>query len=216
MRETTLQLSPIMTVTELAILTLDDAYLHESSGVVSKLEAIRDRIRSVSQNETLVFHRQIENPQVLYIVAEWPSIDAHNKATESGKAVLAELLTIAKPLTMIHIDLPLSAFPLDAPVMSIGRLFVAKERKEEFENFFATAKPLLQEYVAPLTLASGWRMDPSDEQKGKGEEEWILVAGWPTVEKHRDFSKTDTWERYSKIKDMIIGAEVVHSTKLTA
>ena len=207
-----------MTITELAILTLDDAYLHESSGVVSKLHAISDRIRSVSQNETLVIHRQIENPQILYALAEWPSIDAHNeaRATEGVKAVLAELLTVAKPHTTMHIDVPLSAIPLDAPLISIGRHFVAKERKEEFENFFATLKPLLEEYVAPFGIACGWRMDPSDEQKGKGEEEWVLVAGWPTVEKHREFSKTDMWERYSKIKEMIVGAEVVHSAKLTS
>jgi len=204
-----------VTVTELAILTLDDAYLHESSGVVSKIEALSDHMRSVSQNETFVFHRQVENPQTLYIFAEWPSIDAHNKAraTEGVKAVIAELLAIAKPQTAMHIDLPLSAFPLDAPIISIGRHFVAKERKEEFETFFATVKQPVQEYVAPFGIACGWRMDLSDEQEDKGEEEWMLVAGWPAVEKHRDFSKTDMWERYSKIREITVGAEVAHSSK---
>ena len=206
-----------MTVTELATLTLDDAYLHETSGLISKIQAIGDRMRSVSQNETFVFYRQIENPQTLYFLAEWPSVDAHNeaRATEGAKAVLTELFAIAKPLTMIHVDLPLSAVPLDAPLISIGRHFVAKERKEEFDNFFTTVKSLLHEYVAPFTLAYSWRMDLSDEQKDKGEEEWVLVAGWPTMEKHRDFAKTDMWERYSKIREMVVGAEVVHATKLT-
>lgn len=207
-----------MTVTELVILTLDDAYLHESSGVVSKIQAIRDRMRSIYQNETLDFHRQIENPQTLYVLAEWPSIEAHTKASaaEDAQLVIMELLAIAKPLTVMHVELPLSAFPLGAPVISIGRYFVTKEKKEEFYNLFTTVKPLLEEYVVPFTLAYGWRVDLSDEQKNKGEEELLMVAGWPTVEKHQGFSKTDMWEKYSKIQETIVGAEVVHATKLTS
>ena len=76
-------------------------------------------------------------------------------------------------------------------------------------------KSLLHEHVAPFTLAYSWRIDLSDERKHKGEEEWVMVAGWPTVEKHRDFAKTDIWGKYNKIREMVVGAEVVYATKLT-
>ena len=205
-----------MSVTSLAILSLYDIYVDASW--VPRLEEISDRMRSVAMHGRLVFHRQIENPQILYIVAGWPSLRFnHAHSTEVANEAAEDLLVFAQPLTLIHFNLDFHALPLDAPVVSIERLFVAKERKKEFDAFFRTVEPLLQEYVAPWTFTSGWRVDLSDEQQRKGEEEWILVAGWPTVEKHQDFSKTDMWERYSKIKEMIIRAEeVVHSTKLAS
>lgn len=94
---------------------------------------------------------------------------------------------------------------MSAPVVSISRYFVEAGRKAEFEVVFKAGVQDLGAHIAPLTYAGGWRIDKEDE-----DEEFVLLAGWNTVEDHYKFAGSEASREFGKIKGTLKSAEIKH------
>jgi len=207
-----------MPVTEIAVLAVQDAYTNDSPEFVTRTKSILERMSAISKNKTFRVYRQVESPkEIIYVFAEWPSLEAHDQAwaSDEGKAVVADFSAFTQLSAMIHVDGPISALPLDAPLVTIGRWPITKEKKEEFEGFAAAMTPVVAKHAAPFGTAGGWRLDLDEAQKAKGEEEYIGVTGWPSEGAHQEFVKGSAWadsgsETYAKFA----GGEVIHTHRL--
>lgn len=188
-----------MPVTEIAVLVLQDPYTNNSPETVKRMKPIFERMSAIAKNETFRAYREVESPKAIYIFAEWSSIDAHNQAwaPDEGKAVIADVMAFTQPSAMIHINGPMSALPLDAPLVTIGRWPTTKEKKKEFEEFAGAMAPLVAKHAAPYGTAGGWRLDPDETQGVKGEE-CIQVTGWPSEEAHQGFKASSDWTDSAK------------------
>ena len=191
-----------MPVTEIAVLVAQDPYTNDSPEFVTRIESILERMSAIAKNKTFRVYRQVDDPNKVdgpnkdvYFFGEWPSLEAHAEAwaSDEGKAVVADCFAITQLSAMAHIEGPMSALPLDAPFVTVGRWPVTKEKKAEFEEFVAAMMPVVSKYVAPYGTAGSWRLDLDETQKVKGEEEYIGVTGWSSEGSHREFFEASTW-----------------------
>jgi quinol monooxygenase YgiN len=100
---------------------------------------------------------------------------------------------------------------LESPVISIGRMFVKKANKEAFAARFEEVKGIAEEYARPHLVRYGWREDVEDG----AEEEFVLVAGWESVEKHLAFAETEAFARYGQIREFVARVDLKHYKRLS-
>ena len=105
--------------------------------------------------------------------------------------------------------------PLNAPVMAIGRYFVAAGRKAGYQETFDATRGHLERFTAPLPLAGGWRRDrySPGEEDGEGKEEYVLFSGWDVMERHFAFAESEGFKEFGKIKSFLEGAEIKHGSR---
>ncbi|KUI71489.1 hypothetical protein VM1G_07255 [Cytospora mali] len=96
---------------------------------------------------------------------------------------------------------------LDSPVISFNHHFVAANGKEAFEQKSNEVKGLLEDFAKPFAVKGAWRTDLEDEPS---DAEWDVVVGWPSVEKHMDFAKQESFAKYRELMGFITGFEVRH------
>ncbi|KAL2262707.1 hypothetical protein VTK26DRAFT_358 [Humicola hyalothermophila] len=72
---------------------------------------------------------------------------------------------------------------LESPVISVERIFVEKGKKGEFAEWSRRGIGLVKETVSPGAMRFGWREDVEARAE---EEEFVVVCGWESVEKHKE------------------------------
>ncbi|CAK7218806.1 hypothetical protein SEUCBS140593_003677 [Sporothrix eucalyptigena] len=176
-------------------------------------------------------YQQIEDPASALLAATWTDVDQHNSwaATDPERDTL--LPAIGKhlhqpseadptpPVILVHADgdlLSPEATPagkgalVDSPVISITRLFVTPGKKAEFEAALNAAKDAIAEYTAPNTLQGSWRVDKESPEK----EEFVLVAGWESKEKHLAIAETGHLPKLAAFTSLTDGRESRHYKRL--
>ncbi|KAH8424489.1 uncharacterized protein LDX57_002240 [Aspergillus melleus] len=221
-----------MAITELALVRLkspDDSSTR--SGILAAIEA-----QAAYSTFPVYLLTQIEDPSYVYIVGGWASTATHMQdwiASEANQRLLTALQDRVEVCWMIHVDidpvdwkrLPPSAgasrpdarepderVPLDAPVLAIGRYFIADGRKEDFGRTFQATKSHLQQFAAPQAVRGGWRIEPQETTAGGAtKEEFVLFSGWTDVRQHEDFGESAGFQEFGRIKEALEGAEINHA-----
>lgn len=101
---------------------------------------------------------------------------------------------------------------LQSPVISVGRMFVAREKREAFAAKFEEVKGILEEYARPHLVRYGWR---EDGEEGAEEDEFVVVCGWESVEKHFGFAESKGFARYSEIREILERVDLKHYKPLS-
>jgi len=214
-----------MPVTELAIIPLTHNLTKENPNLPASLKqkfiSAKLVLKKASGNKFYIF-QQVEDPSIIYILGSWESPQAH--ATFLPSAENQELLELfkddiitekkdGKRMGMWHLDADVfsgvneedkSVFT--APVVTLNRHFVPKDKKAEFIEKFDEVMGLLEDFTTPYQVVGGWRI----EKEKEGKEEWCLFSGFESVEKHHEFAKTEGFARYRESVEFVEGFEVRH------
>ncbi|KIW02220.1 uncharacterized protein PV09_06374 [Verruconis gallopava] len=196
-----------MTVTELALLKLSSADGSLSEHVRAQLLKAKQAMESFSGHR-FYYLQQIEEPSLIYVLGEWASLHQHYAEfipSAPNQAVLEALRNDVTVVWLSHLDVPVSDIELAAPVMSLGRHFVAAKKRKDFEACFAAQKKFLQEFVTEGDVAGGWKLEEDREN-----DEFVLFAPWRAIEQHAAFASTDGFKHYVRIKDYIVDADIKH------
>ncbi|KAI0490879.1 hypothetical protein F4859DRAFT_26329 [Xylaria cf. heliscus] len=164
--------------------------------------------------------QQTEDPRVVMETAHWSSSDEHNAwlASEEYKASSAPLgphFDFSK-LEYFHLDTD-ALRPVDAtageesllrsPVISVGRVQVPADKKDEFAKAWENGKTILEDFVKPRVVRSGFRVQKSDPDT----DEFVFFVGWPSVEKHGEFGQLPGFTEYSTpLRAIAKGLDVKH------
>ncbi|KAJ6008500.1 hypothetical protein N7540_012476 [Penicillium herquei] len=158
------------------------------------------------------FFRQVEDPEICYIVGGWESMIVHTEkwiTSETNQKNLGVLKDDVDVAWMFHLDIDpsTSPIPLDAPVIAVSRIFVEPAKKDDFDTVFKAGVPYLGAYTAPFSYSAGWRIDKEGE-----DEEFVLFSGWEKVEDHFGFADTEGFKEFSKFRELKLleGAELKH------
>lgn len=92
-------------------------------------------------------------------------------------------------------------------MVSVGRHIIAPDRTRVFEDKFNDVKGLLEELALPYVARGAWKMREDAES---GNAEWVLVAGWPCVDRHLDFEKHESWVRFRELMNVVARFEARH------
>ncbi|PLB53574.1 hypothetical protein P170DRAFT_435172 [Aspergillus steynii IBT 23096] len=204
-----------MAITELALVRLkspDDSTTR--AGMLAAIEA-----QAAYSTFPVYLLTQIEDPSYVYIVGGWASTATHMQdwiASEINQKVLTALQDHVEVCWMMHVDIdpgePDGRLPLDAPVLAIGRHFIADGRKEDFGRTFDATKSHLQRFAAPHGVRGGWRIEPQETTaEGVTKEEFVLFSGWTEVAQHDGFAETAGFQEFARIKEWLEGAEIKHA-----
>ncbi|KAJ5720419.1 uncharacterized protein N7483_008353 [Penicillium malachiteum] len=123
------------------------------------------------------FFRQVEDPEICYIVGGWESVTVHTEewiTSETNQKNLGLLKDDVAVAWMFHLDIDIFVFynlnltaltrtlkpstspiPLDAPVIAISRFFVEPANKDAFDAASKAGVPHLGAYTAPFAYSGG-------------------------------------------------------------
>ncbi|KAH6629686.1 hypothetical protein C7974DRAFT_336357 [Boeremia exigua] len=175
-------------------------------------EATLDTLGKQPGLKSLFWGRQTENPDVLQVVTEWESLNAHKAfiATPEHRLFQETLHTelLAGPPKSFHVTLPVtkpSANPLCAPVTEcLSGYFSATYTSAEYDAQFAKFKDLVAKTpnVPSQGINGGWIIEPQkyeslgDGVEGKGR---MTFIGWPSVESHVNFTKLEVFQKMAPL-----------------
>ncbi len=180
-----------------------------------------------------VWFVQAENPARLLTTARWASTAAHWEwiRSEENAGVMAGLVDggeiVGEDTVLWHVEGDLfgggedgaggdgaeeegvGGSPLlQSPVISVSRIFVAREKREAFAARFGEVKGILEGYAGGSELVRyGWR-DDGDE--GVEEDEFVLVCGWESIEKHFGFPECPRFAEFDTIQELISRVDLNH------
>jgi hypothetical protein len=216
-----------MAITEFVWLTANaSTFISEFKQVCTDILNTQDRwfaetfpeLPHGKKNRALAVFQQIEHPEIYLLTAHWESIEQHTQwqsskefASISGKLVghvnsektallYLEGAVFAPPPSSATISL------LQSPVVSIGRCLVATEHRTDFSRSRESIKGLLDDFAEPHLVRDTWKAETPG-----GEQEFVFLCGWPTVEKHMEFAKTDAFPTYLEAHQKLTkGLDVKH------
>ncbi|KAI1312735.1 hypothetical protein F5Y03DRAFT_381500 [Xylaria venustula] len=148
--------------------------------------------------------QQVEDPRVVLETAHWASSDEHGAwlATDEYKtsgAPLGAHFDFSK-LEYFHLDAHVFGPVADgeesllrSPVISVGRVQIAADKKEEFSKAWDTARPILEDFAKPKVVRSGFRVQKADPDT----EEFVFFVGWLSVEHHGRFGTSPRFSEYA-------------------
>ncbi|KXX73327.1 hypothetical protein MMYC01_209763 [Madurella mycetomatis] len=216
-----------MTVTEFAVIhftstPLSDSvreFLTSSTHLQDSWHAANfPTLPSSASDRAVAWFEQIENPSHLMTTARWDSVAAHWQwiRSDTNIGVMKALgdHIISQDTVLFHVDAdifdetssPGSIQLLQSPVISVSRIFVAPENKEAFHAKFNKVRNVLEEYARPGLVQFGWREDIEAGTK----EEFVLVCGWESVEKHLGFAEAPGLGQFQEIQQYIETADIKH------
>ncbi|KAK4162782.1 hypothetical protein QBC43DRAFT_320979 [Cladorrhinum sp. PSN259] len=217
-----------MAITEFAVLSLASTPLtDDTKAALTKAQTVQDAWHTkVFLNSPLSLSKrasawlqQVEDPSLILTIAQWDTVQAHLDwvASDTNKSVMTVLaggsIDLNKGYDLFHADTDFLggddvAFPLlESPTLSVSRLYVPVEKKEAFAVKFAQVKRLLETYVSPRVVRFGWR---EDLEEGAKEDEFVLVCGWDSVEKHYAFSDAPGFDQFTQIQELVVRSDLKH------
>ncbi len=91
-------------------------------------------------------------------------------------------------------------------VISVGRLFIEAGKRDLFQREFDSVIQILKDFARPHLVQGGWRADKEADSK----EEFVLVVGWDSVERHFKFADSPDFAKYAGIRECVADQEIKH------
>lgn len=164
---------------------------------------------------------QVEDPAKLLITARWDSAAAHWQwiNSEENKGVMDSIknqiaMDGENHTVLRHVEGELFAGPapegithmLDAPFVSVSRLYVPAENKPAADAIIKEVAGALREFAAPGDMRWDWAVDPKDENVP----EFIIVAGWESDQAHLAFRRHPSYAKWQGFVDLTSSTETRH------
>ncbi|KAK3899612.1 hypothetical protein C8A05DRAFT_17972 [Staphylotrichum tortipilum] len=165
-----------------------------------------------------VWFTQAEDPARLLTTARWASTAAHWEwiRSEANRGVMAGLVgggeIVGEDTVLFHVEgefFGVVGSPLlKSPVISLSRIFISRGKREAFVARFGEVKGILEGYAGGSDLVRcGWR---DDVEEGAQEDEFVLVCGWESVEKHLAFPECPGFAEFDAIQELISRVDLKH------
>jgi heme-degrading monooxygenase HmoA len=205
-----------MPVLELLLLRLRPGISPQDPTLVENLSTVRSLVRTNSR-----FYHCIEDPTLIYILGQWPSLAAHKAFLSSPErdAILLPQMHQLDFVWMLHLDLPEGksmedVLPFTAPVLGIARMFFNSfdPDVDAYKKILADHRSKIVGTTGPYLLFDAWRID------AEGKAEYVILTGWESVEAHNELTSTLRMsnQEYATAAGYVEGMEVRHMRNLEA
>ncbi|KAF1938611.1 hypothetical protein EJ02DRAFT_19105 [Clathrospora elynae] len=214
-------------VTEIAYLPLKAGLDLESGDAKSAWEDAIGTIVKQPGFKAFFWGKQIENPDIVQIVVDWESIDAHQTFIKSPsyRPFFDNLnqKILAGPPTLFHVKFPVlesgADSPFTMPVTECVSAFFSPEHSEpEYSEQFTAFRThgIKIPDVEARGMIGGWSVEGhtyEDAEKGSEVDGKMFAAfiGWPSVDSHLSFRKTEEFKGIvGYLRDGTKGVRVWH------
>jgi heme-degrading monooxygenase HmoA len=206
-----------MPVLELLLLRLRPGISPTDPTLVKNLSTVRSLVHTNSR-----FYHCIEDPSLVYILGQWPSLAAHKAflASPEREEILSRQTHQLDFLWMLHLDFAVGktmedVLPFTAPVLSIARMSftTASPHVDAYKEILANHRSEIVDATYPYPLFDGWRIDAPDAKA-----EYMILTGWASIEAHAEFTKSmiGASQEYASARDHVEEMEVRHARNMEA
>ncbi len=211
-----------MPVTELARLIVQPGTDVLSPELLANLAKAKDAMQQAS-GSNFWYYQCVEDPDVIFILGSWPSVDFHMLEFIPGQPNQEILALLKDQVTvewMFHLDIDQRTHPLpiNRNTIAIVRHFISAEQDEAFQSTFESNKDTLVSFIGAADhVSAGWRVDRGYDPSVEGDrigKEFVLFSAWDSVEHHHDFGRTEESQQYGRIFNHIDGLEIKHAKVL--
>ncbi|KAL3420494.1 hypothetical protein PVAG01_06939 [Phlyctema vagabunda] len=160
-----------MPILEVLQVRLKDGISAGDPSLLRNLATVRSKIKTNSR-----FYVSLKNPQLVFILGEWPSLAAHKVFLASAERndILSPQDEQVEFQWMAHLEFGgMSHLPLEAPVLIISRYVFLNHDSLELCQALDKAETTLQQHTDPLPVIIGWRCDSEP-----GNNEYFQFSGW--------------------------------------
>ncbi|PNH40893.1 hypothetical protein VD0004_g6156 [Verticillium dahliae] len=225
-----------MVVSELAILplTAKNELSSEFLALLERFQATRDAwvlkddpsLPADRMARGTSMYRQLEDPTVLLLTAQWESPEAHSRwiASAENASVMADLSPHLdtqgeRAVVFFHLEGPVftSLRPderslLEAPVMSVGRFSVGNEKRDEFQRTFDETKDVVEDVARPYPLRGAWRIEKDEREAGR--DEFVMYCGWASVDEHMSSGQHPRYAAFQALQKLVSSADIRHYQRI--
>lgn len=208
-----------MAVLELLLLRLREGVSPIDPILVKNLATVRSLVHTNSR-----FYHCLEDPRLVYILGQWPSLAAHRQFLSSSEKeqILSHQTHQLDFEWMLHLELPegVSAMenviPFSAPVLGIERVLFETSGSgvDGYERVLEKRRRRVVDTARPYPLLGGWRIDAQE-----GRAEYVMITGWESVDAHSESTKEATREESQEdngVRNHAVGIEVRHARNMEA
>lgn len=189
------------------------------SATSTELLAILSSVRAFVKTNSR-FYTCIEDNSLLYILGEWPSLDAHKAflSSRERETVLKPQEEVADIVWCEHVEIPDSmnnTLPLGAQVLALARVWIKPDATscEKFEKLVRKYRDEIVTGSSAEVMFDGWRADQVE-----GEKQYVLLSGWDSQKHHlaweettrRDIPEYAGMRKFYDVRKGEVGLEVVH------
>lgn len=167
-------------VTEFSRLRIKDGLRKQHKEAINQgLADAKKGMEDFTGNEFYIFE-ELENPDHVYIVGEWASLEQHMNEwipSQKNQDLLKGLGPFIEIDFFFHLNHRAGMIPPDtaAPILSCGRHVMESAKRSAFENTFVKRKGCLEAHTLG-PVSAGWRIEKED-----GREEFVLFSPWKYV-----------------------------------
>lgn len=220
-----------MAVTEFAIFTANSpeavpALKQHIEATLPVLRTWHQKTYPQSPTAPAPLFQQVEDPSKVLLTFRWDSVKAHwawiesseNKTAMGGINGLIETDGEDK-VELFHLDAEVFSAPapdegkqglLESHVVMVARMIVGPEKRKRFQEAWVGVKGLLETHAGGEHLVrTGWRVD-----KDEDDEEFVVVAGFESIERHYAFARHPGFGRYMGIFLFVTKTDVKHYRRL--
>jgi hypothetical protein len=168
-------------VTEFSRLKIKDGLNEQDKAVVEHgLARAKKGMENFTGQKFYIF-QEIENPNHVYILGEWASLEQHMDEwipSEENQSLLKELGLFVEVDLFFHLDGRMGEVPPNtpAPILSCGRHVMESSQRPGFENTFNKRKGCLEAHTLG-PVGAGWRIEKETDR-----EELVLFCPWKCVD----------------------------------
>lgn len=220
-----------MAVTELAILTAKSAdalpaLKQHIAATLPVLKAWHQKAYPQSPTAPAPVFQQVEDASKVLLTCRWASVEAHWAWIESSEnriamgAINGLIKTEGEDkVELFHLDAEIFSVSasdkgqkglLESGVLMVARMLVSPDKRERFHDAWVGVKGLLETHAGGKHLVrTGWRVDQDGDK-----EEFVLIAGFESVERHYAFALQPGFGRYMGIFQFVTKTDVRHYRRL--
>ncbi|KFA80354.1 hypothetical protein S40288_11739 [Stachybotrys chartarum IBT 40288] len=192
-----------------------------TSNESSNTTSAKDELQLVSaQTDHRLAFNQVEDHNI-YLITDGPH-SAVSQAVSKPAGAENKIGTLAASRGFVgtgNVTMSASSIlegstpPLQSPVISIGRFAIEKDSRARFDEEWENIKGILEDFAKPYSTTSGWAESGGLETPTR--DEFIMIVGWPSVQRHMEFASTEGFAKYAAIiHGFMKEAEVKHYARL--
>lgn len=167
-------------VTEFSRLKIKDGLREQHKAAIEKgLARAKKGMEDFTGQKFYIFE-EVENPNHIYIVGEWASLEQHMNEwipSEENQNLLKELGPFIDVDVFFHLDSRIGDIPpsTPAPILSCGRHVMERSQRSSFEETFNKRNDCLEAHTLGA-VGAGWRIEKETDR-----EEFVLFCPWKYV-----------------------------------
>lgn len=175
-----------MAISEIGLLRLRPTKSLDDPKLLIELRAIQKGLHEFT-GYPFFFLQQKHDPQFIYLLGEWESLDQHYKGLHGSsdfKERVGVMMEYFEFQWMAHYDFDMKDVNIHSSSIQVARFCVDRENRDNFDSKAQDTVAAIVRSSVQGKVTHGWKLD---EKRDK--DEFVVLLSWENEQASEDFSR---------------------------